>query len=335
MSAANYTNLRWLLVGTGDIAQKRVAPALASVPGSSLAAVYSRDLQRAQSFGEQFGAREAFNDFGKALRETSADAVYLATPVSLHVEQAIAAMQAGKHVLVEKPLGLNAEDAARAVAAAQQCKRVCACAYYRRCQPRYAHARRMIETGALGEVVMARMVYHSWYNPAPDDPKHWRVLKGTSGGGPLSDIACHMLDVLVGLLGMPRTVIGKVSTLVHGYDVEDSASVMMEMPQGAQVTGSFLWNTKVWAHEFEIVGTEAKLRWAPYDSGKVAVTTGRTLEEVELPPATNVHAPLIEDFVAAVRDRRPPAAPLSEAVKTNQLIDAIYQSAAGNQEVRL
>jgi predicted dehydrogenase len=325
--------LRWLLVGAGDIAGKRVAPALSG--SGELAAVCDVVRERAEQTARQFGAREVFEDMGEALAATSANAVYLATPVFLHARQARQVLESGRHVLVEKPLGLDAADAFQAVGAAQTRGLTAGCAFFRRCSARYAHAKEMVDRGEFGRIVLVRMTYFSWFNPAPDDPKYWRVVPSKSGGGVLADMGSHMFDVLIGLLGMPVKVYAETKTLVQPYAAEDSAAILMELADGAPVVAAFGWNSRTWAHEFEIVGTEAKLKWFPYDSGKVLKTVGSAIEEVELPDPGNVHQPLVEDFSRAVRGGAAPAVPLAEALKTNLLLDAIYESSRLRKDIRL
>ncbi len=329
------TTVNWLLVGAGDIARKRVAPALAAAPGSALAGVCDPRLEAARELAAQHQASEVYSDWAEALEHTRADAVYLATPIHLHAAHAIQALQAGKHVLVEKPLALSAPECSQVLRAEAASSRTAGCAYFRRLSPRYVYAREMLARGEFGRLVLARMVYHSWFSPSADDPKYWRVVRARSGGGPLSDMGSHMFDVLIGLCGLPTRVYARADNLVQEWDVEDTASVLMTLPDGAQVTAAFSWSSKTWRHEFEIVGTEAKLDWLPYDSGPVSLTKGRLTESLDQPSAENVHLPLVEDFVQAVLTGRAPACPLAEALKTNVLLDAIYQSAAENREIIL
>jgi predicted dehydrogenase len=328
-------DLSWLLVGAGDIARKRVAPALAKVKGSTLAGVCDPRQAAAQALAAEYGGVPVFADLETALRESPAAAVYLATPIHLHAPQAVQALQAGRHVLVEKPLGLDSRECAAVVTAAARTDRTAGCAYFRRLTPRYRHAQAMLARGEFGRLVLARLVYHSWFDPAPDDPKYWRVVRARSGGGPLSDMGSHMFDVLIGLLGRPASVYARCANLVHAWDVEDTASLLMTMPDGAQVTASLSWCAKAWRHEFEIVGTEAKVDWLPYDTGPITKTVGRQTESLDLPSHENVHWPLVEDFVEAVAAGRPPACPLAEAAQTTQLLDAISQSAAENRAIQL
>ncbi len=215
-------DIGWLLVGAGDIAGKRVAPALAGSGG--LVAVCDVVRERAEQVAGRFDAREVYSDLDEALAKTSANAVYLATPVFLHVRQARQVLESGRHVLVEKPLGLNAADARQAVEAAKKSKLTAGGAYFRRCSARYAQAKEMIDRGEFGRIVLVRMTYFSWFNPSPDDPKHWRVIPSKSGGGVLADMGSHMFDVLIGLLGIPVRVYAETKTLVQPYEAEDSAT---------------------------------------------------------------------------------------------------------------
>ena len=325
--------LSWLLVGAGDIAGKRVAPALNSVEGSRIESVCDLNLEQAQAVASNYGIEKSYGSYDEALGDKNIDAVYIATPVSLHTPMAVDALSAGKHVLVEKPLGISSEDVLAAVQAESVSSLVCGCAYFRRFSPRYTMLRKMIDNGELGKIVLVRMAYFSWFDPARNDPKYWRVVKGKSGGGPISDMGSHMFDVLIGLLGIPETVTAMTAALDRDWDVEDSSAITMRMPDGALATASFHWNSKTWVHMFEIVGTEAKVLWQPYDSGPVVKTVGREISEIDLPNADNVHVPLVEDFVAAVKEGGKPAVSFAEASKTNRLMDAVYRASREKCEV--
>jgi len=329
------TTLNWLLVGTGDIARKRVAPALAETAGSRLFAVCDLVGERANDIAAEFGADKIYTDFDTALADSETDAVYVATPVDLHVPMAIKAIEAGKHVLVEKPLGISYINAEKAVIAESHTECATGCAYFRRFYPGYRMLKDMLQNGEFGKVVLVRMAYYSWFDPKPDDPKYWRVVKSRSGGGPISDMGTHMFDVLIGLFGMPETVFARTATIDRDWDVEDSSAMVMTLPGGAEVTASFHWNSKTWVHMFEIIGTEAKVLWQPYDSGTAVKTVGRNTEEIAIPLAENVHKPLIGDFVDAVRGNRKPLVTFAEAAKTNRLVDAVYRSAGERREVAL
>jgi len=326
--------IRWALVGAGDIAQKRVGPAIIAEPRSRLKVVADVSAERARKLADQLGGCAVCDSLDTVLANPAVDAVYLATPVFMHVAQVQAALQAGKHVLCEKPLALNYAEARRA-ASIDAGKRKAGVAYFRRFYPKYLQARDMLGSGAFGQVVLMRLAYHTWCEIKPDDPKFWRMLKAKSGGGVLSDMGCHMFDVMIGLFGLPASVFARVHTQTFAYEVEDSAVMVMRYDKGPDVTASFNWNSKTWMQEFEIIGTEAKVKWHPYDSSKVTRTVGRNVEDLELPNHANVHYPMIADFVSAVIEDRAPAVTLGEAAKTNLLLEAIYRSGAQNREIGL
>jgi predicted dehydrogenase len=324
--------MNWLVVGAGDIALKRVIPAIEAEPRSRLMAICDAVPERADDAARSRGARP-YTDIEEGLSDPDVEAVYIATPVFVHVPQAMMALKAGKHVIVEKPVALYYGQAQELVRISQSAKGRCAVAYYRRFYPRYRMAQEMLEKGEFGQVVLVRMTYFAWFNPTRDDPKYWRVVPEKSGGGPLPDMGSHMFDIMIGLFGLPVSVFAKAATLTHGYKVEDSSVATMVLQNGAQVIASFHWNSRTWSHEFEIVGSEAKVKWHPCDGATITKTVGRDTEEIELPNSQNVHYPLIEDFVSAIAEGRQPQVSVEEAAKTNLLLDAIYLSAAEDREV--
>lgn len=328
-------DISWLLVGTGDIVRKRVAAALCEAEGSAVRAVCG-GRERAEQIAEEFGIGRVHDDLDEAMSHDDIDAVYIATPVYRHADEALKAILAGKHVLIEKPLGLSAANAQPMVDEAAQHGVTAGCAYYRRCFPRYHDLKQQLDADELGTPTLIRTTYHAWFDPDADDPKRWRLDPDMSGGGPLSDMGCHMLDVIVGLFGLPESVFAHAEALIHpDWGVEDSSAIVMRMPGGAHVLASFGWNSQTWVHEFEVVGSKARVRWFPADNGEVVITVGRDVTQADSPNAANVHQPLIEDFVQAIRENRAPICPLSEAIKTNQLLDAIYRSAETQRLVKM
>ena len=325
--------VNWLLVGTGDIAQKRVAPAIASTENSRLYAVCDLVVERARKFVSDYNVEKIYTDYNEAIKDENIDAVYIATPVNLHIQMALKSIKAGKHVLVEKPLGLSLEDTASAIEAERNTSLSTGCAYFRRFYPGFQIVKDMLENGEFGEIVLVRMAYFSNFDPSPDDPKYWRVIKSRSGGGPISDMGSHMFDVLIGLLGMPVAVQSMTSSVARNWDVEAGVAILMRLSNGAPVTASFNWNSKTWVHMFEIVGTEAKVLWQPYDSSTIIKTVGRDISNIELTIPENVHQPLIEDFVNSILEGRKPLVTFAEAAKTNKLMDTIYRAADEKREV--
>lgn len=329
------TKVNWLLVGAGDIAAKRVASALKNAADSQLIAICDLNKDRARDIAQKFGIPKVYTDYLEALNCDDIDAVYLATPIHLHGSQAIQSIAAGKHTLVEKPICINIREGKMLVEAAERSVVKVGCAYYRRLYPAFAYTKDMLVAGNFGSLVLGSMLYHSWFNPQPDDPKYWRVVHAKSGGGPLIDMGSHMFDTLIGLIGLPKSVSACITNLHTGWDVEDTAALVLNMPDGSLVTASFSWHSKTWQHQFELVGEGKKIAWMPFDSGNVVKTVERSVETLAMPPAANVHQPLIDNFVQAILYESQLACPPDEAFKTNLLLEAIYQSARQKREVFL
>lgn len=335
--------LNWGLAGCGDISNKRVAPAIKSQHDSKLMAVMSPYKEELEGFMKRHGIHEGYLKLEDMLNNQEINAIYVATPIFLHYEIALQALKAGKHVLVEKPMAMNYEECEALVSEAEKQGVRLGVAYYRRFFPKMAEIKRLISEGIIGDVIGARIVFHSWYNPAKDDPKYWRVIKSKGGGGPLWDMGSHKLDMLVDLLGMPKSVSALMSTQTHDYEVEDSCSTLLELENGAHCLASFNWNSKVWADEFVIIGTNGKITLNPCDGDSLELELvpsrmkgmGKEITTVMKFNAANVHAPLVDDFAKAVIEGREPRICGKEGYKTNKLLAGIEESSCTGKKVTL
>ncbi len=324
-----------MLVGLGDIARKRVGAALAAQPQSRLRACVTRDPTARVAELDRLQPQRVYSNLSEALADEAIDAVYLATPVHLHAPQTIAALEAGKHVLVEKPMALDAHQAEQMIAAADRCGRHLAVAYYRRFWPSFERVRQMLRRNELGQLVLVRLTLQSWYAPAADDPKAWRVRPEESGGGVLLDVGSHRLDLLAWWLGLPRRLVSEVRTRTHGYGVEDSVAALLTFADEVPCAASFHWNSKAWADEIHVVGTDASVALTPTDSDQLTITRGSETEQVKLPKPDNLHYPLIDDFASAIARQQSPRFNGVDGSAATRIIDAIVQSARSKAWVQI
>jgi 1,5-anhydro-D-fructose reductase (1,5-anhydro-D-mannitol-forming) len=285
--------LQWLLVGIGDIATKRVIPAIQAEPRSSLAGTVTRDAHKSVRFNVP-----AFPSVEQALRQGTFDAVYIATPVFLHESQSIQALDMGKHVLCEKPMAMNYGEALNMVEAAKRNKRRLGVAYYRRCYPKVQRALELIHNGAIGRPLLAFAACHS---QPPDEHRSWLVDPAKAGGGPLYDIGSHRIDLLNYLFGQPVEVRGCLSNVVHEFAVEDSATVLIKYASGVHAVVDVRWNSQVVRDEFRVEGSEGMLELTPLNGPRLVSPAG----EENLPAHSNLHYPCIENFVDAVLEHTP------------------------------
>ena len=197
-------------------------------------------------------------------------------------------------------------------------------AYYRRAYPKMRKVKQLIGEGMLGAPTWVNIAAHSWFNPLVNDPKHWRVEKERSGGaGALADIGVHRLDLLAYWMGPSKVVHRDLQRLVHSYEVEDGASVILQLSNGAPVHAYFSWNSKTWADRFEIVGSEGKIIADPLDGPPLTLIRGREREAIQIAPPENAHLPCVEDFVSAITQKREPLCNGEDGLRTNRLLDEI------------
>ncbi len=308
--------IRWLVIGIGDIARRRIIPAILAEPRSRLQALLTRDPQKAAAYP----GVEVFTNLEVALAVSPIDAVYVASPVSLHAPQAIACLQAGKHVLCEKPTALNLAEAQSMVAVARVHRRLFAVAYYRRLFPKLMRARQLIAEGAIGQPVFAEANCHGWLkNDDPDWTRNWLFNPLMAGGGPLFDIACHRIDALNFLFGEPARSTGFLSNAVHQMPVEDSATVLLQYARGVHATVDVRWNSRIDRDQFCVIGTNGEMNLDPL-SGPI-LRVGEVQES--LPAHSNVHYPCIENFVAAILEDTPLACTGNEALWTDRVTQMV------------
>ncbi len=284
--------LKWLVIGIGDITTKRVIPAILAEQRSELRGIVTRDPAKAARFGV-----EAFTDLGEALKADGVDAVYVASPVSLHAPQTLASLGAGKHVLCEKPMAMNYAEAQSMVAAAGAAGRTLGVAFYRRTYPKLRRAQELLRQGAIGQPLLAYITCHDGW-PGDEDYAPWRLDAALAGGGPLYDVGSHRIDVLNYLFGEPQRVTAHLANAVHPAAVEDCATVLIEYDSKVRGIVDVRWNTRQHRDEFHIIGTEGEMDLTPLNSPHLAYPGGQE----NLAPHANLHFPCVQNFVAAVLD---------------------------------
>lgn len=314
----------WGLVGCGDIARKRVAPALRDLDSCELVSVSRADAARAESFAKEFGARRWHADWRDLLKDSEVDAVYIATPVHLHAGQAVAAAEAGKHVLCEKPMALSAAECVRMNAAAAANGVQLGVAYYRRFYPVLERVREILGSGEIGVPVLAQVNTFGHFDPAPGHPRRWLLDKAQAGGGPMFDLGCHRVEVLVSLFGDAAAVKGLVSNARFEREVEDTACALLKFERGTQGVISVTHAAREPQDTLEVFGSEGSVRVEVLNEGRLRIRTKEGERVESHPPHANLHQPLIEDFARAAREGRPPRVDGRVGQRVSEILELIY-----------
>ena len=317
--------LGWGLIGTGDIAAKRVAAALRETPGSALVAVARARAELAAEFARLHRARRWFPDWREVLRDPEVDAVYVATPVRLHVEQAVAAAEAGKHVLCEKPMALDVAGCQRMRQAAQAHGVRLGVAYYRHHYPIVARLRAILASGEIGTPVIANVQAFEHFDPGPDHPRAWLLRQAESGGGPMMDFGCHRIEVLLDLLGPVESITGfPTNVRLKGREVEDTCLARLHFRSGAEAVLAVSHAARESRDSVEIFASEGSAHVPVLNKGGLRIVTPAGTREEDHPPPENLHQPLVADFVRAVRDQRDPTVTGAIGEEVSRVLAAIY-----------
>lgn len=200
--------IRWGIIGCGDIVRRWVGPALKSLANCDIAGVARSNPGRLDACRDELKAGHGFSDWRALVRDERIDAVYIATPVRLHCEQVLAALQHGKHVLCEKPLGMNGEECQQVLAASRKSTTCLGVAYYRRYYPVVRRLKEIVDSGEIGDIILASAEASETFLPAVDHPRRWILEKSQAGGGSLMDFGCNRIEVLLHLLGKEITAGG-------------------------------------------------------------------------------------------------------------------------------
>ncbi|NIM05978.1 MAG: Gfo/Idh/MocA family oxidoreductase, partial [Armatimonadetes bacterium] len=229
------------VVGTGFIAQEAHFPAYEKLEDVEVAAVADINLKRAKSVAEKFGIPKVFKDYRRLLALDEIDAVHICTPNALHKPITIAALKSGKHVLVEKPIAMNAAEARAMIEASKKAKRLLMVGLNCRFLAESKALKRAIDAGALGKIYYGEAVFLR-RRGIPN----WGVFteKKASGGGPVLDLGVHVLDWALHLMGFPKPV--AVSGLTYAE--------IGPHPHHAATAGYWNWNPKKFEVEDLAVG---------------------------------------------------------------------------------
>jgi predicted dehydrogenase len=325
------------LLGLGAIAQVVHLPILSQLEDLKLVAVCDVDRAKAKAIAARFGIR-AHDADDDVYRASDIDALVICTPSHLHESQAIAALESGKHVLVEKPLALDSAAAARVVDAAEKTGKVLMVAMNNRYRPDTMALRPFAEGGELGEIFLAR---GAWLNRKMRVVRPtWRHRKATAGGGAMMDLGVQTLDLCMWMLGFPRA--HSVISHMHrgeGMEVEDTAAFLLRLQNGGGVSLTVSWSLVADRdrHYMRLLGSRGSGAISPLAVFK-EVETGQLLDVTpNVPPGrenlyTASYRQEMQVFVETIRGERPIDLP-REQIELMRLVALAYRSAEEKAEV--
>ncbi len=335
--------VRWGVIGCGGIADRRTIPGMMLAMNAELIAVMDANLAVAQNVKEKYNAKYAFDNYEELLALNEIDAVYIASPVFCHLEQAIAAAKAKKHILLEKPMGLTVKDSQEIADVCNQEGVKIGVGLMMRFHSYHQKMKEIIAEGKLGDIVSMRAQLTCWY---PEIEGNWRQDKNLSGGGALMDMGIHCIDLLQYISGLQATqVAGFVANQTFNYTAEDSAAIVLKMKNGAlaYVDANFNIPDAAAKCKLEIYGTKGSINAegtiSQVEGGKVEVmisdnSLGYNAQQDRndvVPFEINVefgnmYTKEIESFSNVVINDLKPEVTAEEAINVQKIVEGAYRA---------
>jgi len=344
--------IRWGVIGCGGIAYRRTIPGMMLSANSELYAVMDSSPAASEQVKAEFGAKYACTTAEELLALDEVDAVYIASPVFCHRAQAMAAADAGKHILLEKPLGLTVAEAEEIAAYCRARGVKLGVGLMMRFSAYHQKMRELIAAGTLGEIVSMRAQLTCWY---PDIPGAWRQDKALSGGGALMDMGIHCIDLLQYISGTRVSSLSCFAqTQTFSYSTEDSAALLVKMDSGATAFVDANFNIPDEAAEcrMEFYGTKGSLlargTIGQTESGEVILTAPEAVggydaaqertAGVARPIAVdcgNMYEKEITAFANAILTDTEPPIPAQDGIFVQRIVERAYEASETGRVVKM
>ncbi|MDA0165489.1 Gfo/Idh/MocA family oxidoreductase [Solirubrobacter ginsenosidimutans] len=318
--------IRWGILSTARIAQRIVEGARLS-ESAKIVAVGSRDLTRAQAYADEHGIERVHGSYEDLLADPEVDAVYIPLPNSMHVPWTVTALEAGKHVLCEKPLSRDPAQVELAFDAAERAGRVLMEAFMWRFHPQTDELVRLVRSGAVGDVRLVRTAF-GFGGIDPDNVR----LQSSLEGGALMDVGCYCVSALRLLCGEPERVSGEQVLGGDGVDIRFAGTLRF----AGDVVATFDCGMDVHRrHSIEVVGSDGTILvpspWQTPSGTEILVTREDT--ERIVPETVDPYARELDEVAAAIAEGRSARLGRDESLGQARVIAALYRSAADGVSV--
>lgn len=264
-----------------------------------------------------------YTDYRKMLEDPKIDAVMISTPHDLHAEHCVAALEAGKHVLIEKPIARSLKESQQILDAAQKTDKVLMVGFCERFEPRHQYIRKLIDEGVLGKLLSARTDHYQNFNPAP--ASWWRNAEKVGGGSVISS-GIHRLDLLRWYLGEPTEVFARGVGMEERLEAEACVHAVISFDSGAVANFSINWAIFDYKHyeAMSLTGKDGTL----YSDGQTFQLSVKNVEngKMKIVDVPEGYEKMFEHFAKCIREGREPLTNGREGHETLRLVRAIYKS---------
>ncbi|GAB3257545.1 Gfo/Idh/MocA family oxidoreductase [Larkinella harenae] len=320
--------IRWGIIGCGNVTEVKSGPAFNKVPNSTLVAVMRRDGELAADYALRHGVPKWYDDAEALLQDPDVNAIYVATPPDSHADYAIRAMRLGKPVYVEKPMARNAAECEAMNQVSRETGVPLFVAYYRRSLDYFLKVKELIDQRVIGDIRFVDI--HLYYQPYVEEvgeqaKPRWRVFPDISGGGHFHDLASHQFDFLEYALGPIKTASGIARNQAGLYQADDMVVANFEFESGVLGLGSWCYtvNKEQRIDEAYLVGSLGKITFSFFEKFDIKVETASGTESYHIPYPQHVQQPIIEEIVKALRGEGSSPSTGETGARSNLILDWI------------
>lgn len=293
-------DIRWGIIGCGDVTEVKSGPGIQQARGSALVAVTRRNLALAEDYARRHGVPRVHANAHDLTEDPEVDVVYVATPPSSHLEHALAAAAAGKPCLVEKPMAMTHAECLRMVDAFAARGVPLWVAYYRRTLPRFRMVQEVIASGEIGTLTSVRVSIAAPLTSG-DAAGAWRFDPATAGGGLFFDLGSHCFDLVDFLAGRITDVSGMAVNTGGAYRAEDLAVAAFACGGAVAGTGTWNFNAPDVDDQLTLTGTAGTIVTAVFADRDVTIHTAAGTRTIQVRNPPHVHQPLIQSIVDELR----------------------------------
>jgi predicted dehydrogenase len=317
--------ISWGIIGCGDVTEVKSGPAFNKVNNSKLIAVMRRDAAKAQDYAQRHQVSKWYNNAQHLINDPDVNAIYIATPPVHHEAYAIAALQAGKAVYVEKPMALDSVGAKKIDEVSKHTGVKLSVAHYRRLLPLFKRVKEIIDNGLLGDIRLINLQLLQPHNSAlitktSDD---WRINPQFSGGGLFHDLAPHQLDLMIYFFGKVTKATGLALNQGNYYHADDLVQGTLLFESNAVFNG--VWSFTVPEEETkdycEVIGVKGKISFSIFKHNKLVLHINKEHTEESFSVPQHVQQPMIEQVVRFFRGEADNPCTPKDGVEVMRLID--------------
>ena len=318
-------NVRWGIIGCGDVTEKKSGPALNKIEKSSLVAVMRRTAHLAEDYAARHNVARWYDKAEDLINDPEVNAVYIATPPSTHKKYTLMAAEAGLPIYVEKPMALNFEEAQEMIEAAEVNGVQLHVAYYRRAMPRFLKIKELLEAGAIGELRTLNIRLSQAVEKAEleVDSLPWRVKPDIAGGGKFLDLASHTLDLFDYYFGPIEKTAGFAMNQAGYYPAEDNVSAIFRFANGVQGSGNWTFDGYHELDQNEIIGNQGRIIFSSFNEEAIILENKEGKREIKFSYPEHVQQPLLEKVVASLLGKGESPSTGKTAARTTKVMDKI------------